>query len=78
MVRYGVGFTPEMLGMGDCTVQAAIELREGMPLLGSIDRNADRSSTMSINVRRIEGEADELLDRGLRACSPAIHRPATN
>jgi len=66
MVRYGVAFTPEMLGMGDCVVRAAIELRDGMPLLGSIDRNADRLSTMSINVRRIEGEADELLDLGLR------------
>lgn len=66
MVRYEVAFTPEMLGMGDCAVRSAIELRDGMPLLGSIDRNADRLSAMSVNVRRIEGEADELLDRGLR------------
>ena len=66
MVRYGVGFTPEMRGMADCAVRAATELRDGMPLLASIDRNADRLSTMSVSVRRIEGEADELLDRGLR------------
>jgi predicted phosphate transport protein (TIGR00153 family) len=66
MVRYGVAFTPEMLGMGDCAVRAATELRDGMPLLRSIDRNVDKLSAMSIHVRHIEGEADELLDRGLR------------
>jgi hypothetical protein len=66
MLRYGVAFTPEMLGMGDCAVQATIALRDGMPLLGAIDRNVDQLSAMSVTVRRIEGEADELLDRGLR------------
>jgi uncharacterized protein len=66
MVRYGVQFTPEMQGMADCAVRAAIELRNGMPLLGSIDRNADRLIAMSVSVRHIEEEADQLLDRGLR------------
>jgi uncharacterized protein len=66
MVRYGVAFTPEMLGMADCAVRATVELRDGMPLLGMIDKNSDRLSAMSVAVRRIEGEADELLDRGLR------------
>jgi predicted phosphate transport protein (TIGR00153 family) len=67
MLRYGVGFTPEMRGMADCIVRATTELRDGMPLLGSIGRSADRLSAMSVAVRQIEGEADELLDRGLRA-----------
>src|SRR3954447_2759765 len=40
VLRYGVAFTPEMQGMADCAVRAAIELRDSMPLLGSIDRNA--------------------------------------
>ena len=66
MLRYGVGFTPEMQGMADCIVRATRELRDGMPLLGSIDRSVDRLSAMSVAVRQIEGEADELLDRGLR------------
>ena len=66
MVRYGVGFTPEMQAMADCAVRAATAIRDAMPLLGAIDRNAERLSTMSIAVRRIEGEADDLLDRGLR------------
>jgi predicted phosphate transport protein (TIGR00153 family) len=66
MVRYGVAFTPEMEGMADCAVRAATEIRDAMPLLGAIDRNAAQLSTMSVAVRRIEGEADDLLDRGLR------------
>jgi hypothetical protein len=66
MIRYGVGFTPEMQAMADCAVRAAREICDAMPLLGAIDRNADRLSELSTTVRRIEGEADELLDRGLR------------
>src|ERR1700712_604573 len=57
MVRYGVGFTPEMLGMGDCAVRATIALRDGMPLLSAIGRNVDQLGVMSVTVRRIEGEA---------------------
>ncbi len=66
MIRYGVDFTPEMQEMADCAVRAATVIRDGMPLLGAIDQNAAKLSTMSVDVRRIEGEADELLDRGLR------------
>jgi predicted phosphate transport protein (TIGR00153 family) len=66
MLRYGIGFTPEMQGMADCAVRAAIEIRDAMPLLNAIDRNAARLSLMSVAVRRIESEADDLLDRGLR------------
>jgi len=66
MIRYGVAFTPEMQGMSDCAVRAATIIRDGMPLLAAIDQNAAKLSAMSIDVRRIEGEADELLDRGLR------------
>ena len=66
MLRYGVGFTPEMQGMADCIVRATTELRDGMPLLGLIDRSVERLGAMSTAVRQIEGEADDLLDRGLR------------
>jgi uncharacterized protein Yka (UPF0111/DUF47 family) len=66
MIRYGVGFTPEMRGMADCAVRAASEIRDAMPLLASIDINVAKLSAMSVAVRSIEGEADELLDRGLR------------
>jgi len=66
MVRYGVGFTPEMQGVADCAVRAATEIRDAVPLPSSIDRSAEGLSAMSVAVRRIEGEADDLLDCGLR------------
>jgi predicted phosphate transport protein (TIGR00153 family) len=66
MIRYGVAFTPEMQGMASCAVLASATIRDAMPLLGAIDQNASRLRDMSIEVRRIEGKADELLDRGLR------------
>jgi predicted phosphate transport protein (TIGR00153 family) len=66
MIRYGVGFTPEMRGMADCATRAATEIRDAMPLLASIDVNVTKLSAMSVAVRGIESEADELLDRGLR------------
>lgn len=75
MVRYGVGFTPEMQGMADCIVRAAIELRDGMPLLGAINSSVERLNAMSVSVRRIEGEADDLLDRGLRALFASDNSP---
>ncbi len=75
MVRYGVGFTPEMQGMADCIVRAATELRDGMPLLGAINRSVDRLNAMSVSVRRIEGEADELLDHGLRVLFASDNSP---
>ena len=67
VLRYGVRFTPEMQGMADCAVRAATEIRDAMPQLGNIGRGVERLSAMSVKVREIEGEADELMDRGLRA-----------
>ncbi len=75
VIRYGVGFTPEMQGMADCAVRATTELRDAMPLLGSIDRSAEQLSSMSIAVRRIEGEADDLLDQGLKALFAGSQSP---
>jgi len=66
MMRYGVSFTPEMRGMADCIVRATIELRDGMPYLATIQASVDNLNAMSVAVRRIEAEADDLLDRGLR------------
>jgi predicted phosphate transport protein (TIGR00153 family) len=77
VIRYGVGFTPEMQGMADCAVRATTELRDAMPLLGSIDKSAERLSAMSIAVRRIESEADDLLDRGLKALFASGESPGT-
>jgi hypothetical protein len=63
--RYRVDYTGEMRGMADCIVRATIELRDGMPHLSTIDRSLARLNRMSVTVRRIEGEADDLLDQGL-------------
>jgi uncharacterized protein len=77
MMRYGVAFTPEMHGMADCIVSAATQLRDGMPLLETIDRSVDRLNAMSVAVRRTEGEADDLLDRGLRVLFASDLSPGT-
>lgn len=66
VMRYGVKFTPEMQGMADCIVRATQELQKGIPYLASIESSVSRLSRMSVAIRRIEGEGDELLDRGLR------------
>ena len=52
--------------MANCAVRAATVIRDAMPLLGAIDQNEQKLSEMSVEVRRIEGEADDLLDQGLR------------
>ena len=75
VIRYGVGFTAEMQGMADCAVRATTELRDAMPLLGSIDRSVERLSAMSIAVRRIESEADDLLDQGLKTLFAGSQSP---
>ena len=67
VIRYGVSFTPQMQGMADCIVRATRELRDGIPLLATIDRCVGQLSAMSQIVRSIEGEADDLLDAGLAA-----------
>ena len=67
VVRYRVPYTEEMRGMADCIVRASMELRDAMPYLAHIDRSVAQLNRMSMTVRHIEGEADDLLDRGLRA-----------
>lgn len=66
VLRYGVTFTPEMRAMADCIVRATQELEKGMPFLASIDTSVSRLSVMSVSIRKIEGEGDDYLDRGLR------------
>jgi uncharacterized protein len=64
--RYQVTLTPEMQGMADCAVRATAELRDAMPSLGAISRYAARLEAMQHTVSRIESEADEIMDKGLR------------
>ena len=64
---YGITYTPEMLAMAECAVQATTAIRDAMPLLGSIGRSAGKLQLMQEAVRDAEGRADELLNAGLRA-----------
>jgi predicted phosphate transport protein (TIGR00153 family) len=63
---YKVTFTPEMLAMADCAVRATTAIRDALPALNAIGRNIDRLNEMQRQVRTAEGEADDLLQRGLR------------
>ncbi len=59
-------FTPEMREMGDAIRTCAVLVEEAMPCLRSISAEAARLSRITEEISRIEGQADELHDRGLK------------
>jgi uncharacterized protein len=59
-------FEPEMREMGDLIVQAAHLTAQTVPLLASINKQAARIGTLTDEVTRIEGRADDIHDDGLR------------
>ena len=59
-------FTPQMRNMGDDIVKCAELMREAMPLLSAITREAGRVSAISEQISALEGHADELHDTGLK------------
>ena len=59
-------FTPQQRDMGDAVVAAAKLTAEAIPLLSSINTNAARISSISEQISKIEGRADELHDLGLQ------------
>ena len=60
-------FTPQMQTMADTIVQCADLVREGVPLLSSITRQAARLSAIAEQISALEGRADEMHDTGLQA-----------
>jgi predicted phosphate transport protein (TIGR00153 family) len=60
-------FEPAMQEIGDIIVTAANLTREAVPLLRSIARDAGRLNAITEEITRIEGQADDLHDEGLRA-----------
>jgi predicted phosphate transport protein (TIGR00153 family) len=60
-------FTPQMKDMADVVVKCAELVREGVPLLSEISAQAGRLSTLTEQISKLEGKADELHDLGLRA-----------
>lgn len=59
-------FTPQMKEMGDAIVRCSRLVREAMPLLRSISKEANRLTTISQEISQLEGRADEMHDAGLR------------
>jgi predicted phosphate transport protein (TIGR00153 family) len=64
---YKVTYTPEMLGMADCAIRASTAIRDAMPALSAIGRNEAVFAEMQAKVRAAESEADDLLQRGMKA-----------
>ncbi|MDQ6435467.1 DUF47 domain-containing protein [Mesorhizobium sp. LHD-90] len=60
-------FEPEMQEMGALVVEAAKLTSQAIPLLQNVGVNAARLSTLAEEVMRVEGRADDLHDRGLKA-----------
>jgi uncharacterized protein len=68
-------FDPLMREMGGIIVQAANLTVEAVPLLRSIGKEAERLSTITEEMTRLEGRADELHYDGLKAL---FHAHATS
>ncbi len=60
-------FSPDFMAMGDSILRCARLLRETVPLMAQIGTNADRINELCEQIRRIEGEADNLHDSAVTA-----------
>jgi uncharacterized protein len=58
-------FGPEFRSMGDAVVRCAGLLRETVPLLSRIGPNAASINALCEQIRRVEGEADDVHDAGV-------------
>jgi predicted phosphate transport protein (TIGR00153 family) len=59
-------FTPQMKDMGDAIVKSAVLMREAVPLLRSITKEAGRLASLTEQISQIEERGDELHDAGLK------------
>jgi uncharacterized protein len=65
---YGVTeFEPQMLASAELARQAARLVREAIPLMRNVGRNAARLHEITEAIVHLEGRADALHDEGLRA-----------
>lgn len=60
-------FEPEMQMMADVVVDCARLIARAMPLLSNIGRHVGQLNEICVQVSRMEGKADEIYDRGLKA-----------
>ena len=59
-------FTPQMKNMADNIVQCARLVQEAVPLLRSISEESARLSAITEKITKLEGEADDIHDSGLK------------
>jgi uncharacterized protein len=59
-------FEPQMQQMSELILQSAQLVREGVPLLSSIDTNIGRLNALTAKIINTEEEADEICNRGLK------------
>jgi len=60
-------FSPDARAMGDAIVRAADLLRQAVPLMSAISRNAGKINVLCEQIRPVEGEADDIHDSGVTA-----------
>jgi uncharacterized protein len=60
-------FEPPMVRMGDLIVEAAKLTVEAVALLSGMNENANRINEIAVKITKIEEEADEINDAGLKA-----------
>ena len=60
-------FEPQMGDISGIIVEAARVTAEAIPLLRSLGTNASRLHVLTARIIRLEGEADDIHDAGLRA-----------
>lgn len=58
-------FDADLQRMGDAILRAAELMREAVPLLARIGPNAGRINELCEQIRRVEGEADDIHDAGV-------------
>ena len=59
-------FTPEQRAMADIVVECAVLVQEAVPLLNAISTHAARISRIAEKISQLEGQADEMHERGLK------------
>jgi len=59
-------FKPQMREMGDLIKRCAGLVEEAIPLMSSISKEASRLSAITEEISKLEGQADELHDSGLK------------
>ena len=58
-------FEPEMQQMADCIMQASGLVKQAVPLLRAVAKNSAQLASITEQISKIEGQADDIYERGL-------------